>query len=57
MLFPTLMFSTRICSLVTFGNTPKVDTKVAMNENKVKNRIDHGVQSLHFKKEKRKIDI
>ena len=26
------------CSLSTFGNTPKVDTKPAMNENKIKNQ-------------------
>ena len=45
------MLSIICCSLATFGNTPKVDTKATMNENKKKNRMDHGVQCLHFSKE------
>ena len=42
------------CSLVTFGNTHKVDTKATMNEKKWKINIDHGVQCLHFQKKKKK---
>ena len=42
------------CSRATFENTPKVDTKATMNENKMKNQIDHGVQCLHFSKEEEK---
>ena len=32
------MFSTIHYSLGTFGNIPEVDTKVTMNENKMKNQ-------------------
>ena len=42
------------CSLVTFENTTKVDTKATMNENKKKNQLTMVYNAFTFKKKKKK---
>ena len=42
------------CSLATFGNTPKVDTKATNNEYKKKNQLIMVYNDSNFKKEKKR---
>ena len=43
------------CLLVTFGNTRKVDTNAAMNENKNKNQFIMVYNASTFKRKKKDI--
>ena len=54
--FPRFMPLNIGCSLATFGNTPKEDTKAVVNENKMKNKkkiIVYNVSTLKIKNKKK----